>query len=346
MAQPLVSIITPTYNHEKYAAECIESVIGQSFNDWEQIVVDDGSSDRTLDVVRSFDDPRIRVISLPHRGLASLGDTYNAALQVAQGRLIAILEGDDRWPAYKLERQLPVFDDQDVYLSWGRARLIDEASRDVRDFVTVRTNEEQLCFDRKDLFAKLVRVNSLTPTASVIVRRSALDRVGGFRQTGSSLYVDLPTWLWITALNEGRACFINETLAHYRVHRNQTSQLHRREMESEHLKIVLALAREAPTDALRDVGWNESIRREALFAGLLAEGLGSLATGDFRGANPRFRLALRRSRTIKDFIKASIGLASATSHVDLLSRAYRAHSRLLSRSRPVRRLHPAERTAS
>src|SRR5688500_377534 len=99
MKSPLVTIVTPAYNQKRYIAECVESVLAQTYPHWEQIVVDDGSTDGTPEIVESYRDPRIRCIRLPHRGLAALGESYNTALAAARGELVAILEGDDLWPA-------------------------------------------------------------------------------------------------------------------------------------------------------------------------------------------------------------------------------------------------------
>src|SRR3982750_2697049 len=88
----LVSIISPVYNQERYVAQCIESALGQTYPLWEQVFVDDGSTDGTREVITGYRDPRIRLIALPHRGLASLAESYNAALAVAKGSLVGILD--------------------------------------------------------------------------------------------------------------------------------------------------------------------------------------------------------------------------------------------------------------
>ena len=111
-----VSIITPTYNHEKFIGACLDSVRAQTDPDWEMIVVDDGSTDRTGDLVAAAAaaDPRIRHVRQPNKGLARLGETYNEALRLARGDLVAILEGDDFWPPHRLAVQRPAFDDPAV----------------------------------------------------------------------------------------------------------------------------------------------------------------------------------------------------------------------------------------
>ena len=97
--KPLVSIITPTYNHEKYLAECINSVIGQTYADWEMIILNDGSTDRTLSTAASYQksEGRIRVVNQENVGIFRLSETYNKGVGLSSGKYIAILEGDGLW---------------------------------------------------------------------------------------------------------------------------------------------------------------------------------------------------------------------------------------------------------
>lgn len=102
----LVSIIMPTYNCGRFIAESIESVMAQSYQDWELIISDDCSTDNTVEVVRPYidRDKRIHYICNEHNSGAAL--TRNAALRVARGRWIAFLDSDDLWHPEKLKRQL------------------------------------------------------------------------------------------------------------------------------------------------------------------------------------------------------------------------------------------------
>ena len=129
---PLVSILTPTYNHQLYIRQCIESVLAQTDERWEQIVLDDGSTDATGAIVSSFKDERVRYVPQEHTGIEHLADTYNKGLAMARGELIAVLEGDDFWPPDKLERQIPAFADPDVVLSWGQGGQVDATGRVLR----------------------------------------------------------------------------------------------------------------------------------------------------------------------------------------------------------------------
>src|SRR6267378_3541577 len=122
---PLVSIITPTHNHEQFIGACIESVFRQTYSNWEQLVIDDGSTDTTPNIVSGFRDPRIRLERQANQGPFELANTYNRALSLAKGELIAILEGDDFWPRNKLATLVPAFLDSDVVLAYGEAVDVD-----------------------------------------------------------------------------------------------------------------------------------------------------------------------------------------------------------------------------
>ncbi|HEX6066433.1 MAG TPA: glycosyltransferase family 2 protein, partial [Longimicrobiales bacterium] len=221
--QPLVSIITPVYNAERYIARCINSVLAQSYGRWEQLIVDDGSTDATAAVIATFNDPRIRYFRLPHRGLARLAESYNHALGAAIGGLVAVLEGDDFWPSDKLAVQTQVFEQHDVMLSWGRALTVDDADRVLGWWRQPSEGQPDGRMQLASLFKLLTRKNPLTPAATVMARRSALDAIGGFHQAPDTFFVDFPTWLQLSSRVDGSAVYLRQCLAYYRVHQQQTS---------------------------------------------------------------------------------------------------------------------------
>ena len=108
----LVSIIIPTFNTEKYIYKCIQSALNQSYTDFEIIVVDDCSTDNSLEVVSAFNDPRIRV----YRNEKNSGPSYsrNRAIQMAKGEFIAILDSDDWWDPKRLEIMMDFINEKDV----------------------------------------------------------------------------------------------------------------------------------------------------------------------------------------------------------------------------------------
>lgn len=106
MSEPLLSVIVPAYNAERTLAEALDSVLAQTPRDAEVIVIDDGSTDRTIEVAETFGS-LLRIIRAPHSGIAA---TVNRGMREARGKLIASIDADDRWLPHKLERQLAAID--------------------------------------------------------------------------------------------------------------------------------------------------------------------------------------------------------------------------------------------
>ena len=171
---PLVSVTICCYNSERYIVQTVQSVLDQTFGDFELIIVNDGSTDCTEEIVRSFGDPRIRYEYQQNRGLAA---TRNRTLELARGKYIAFLDHDDLWVREKLALQIPLMEMRDdVAVSYGNAANIDGEGNVIleryTDFFKPRDG---------DVFADLLIEGDFINWQTVVIRRSVLDRVGGFR---------------------------------------------------------------------------------------------------------------------------------------------------------------------
>lgn len=100
---PTISVIIPVYNGQKTIKETIQSVLNQTFADWELIIVNDGSQDATLEIINSINDYRIKVFSYSNAGVSS---SRNRGIDQAQGEFISFLDADDLWTPDKLKEQL------------------------------------------------------------------------------------------------------------------------------------------------------------------------------------------------------------------------------------------------
>ena len=98
--QPYVSVVIPTYNHAKLLKKALDSVMAQTFEDWEAIVVNNFSADNTIEVVNSFADPRIKILNFSNNGV--IAASRNHGLKEATGDFIAFLDSDDIWYPNKL----------------------------------------------------------------------------------------------------------------------------------------------------------------------------------------------------------------------------------------------------
>src|SRR5581483_4950061 len=125
---PLVSIIMPSWNVERFIEETIHSVQAQTFGDWELLIADDCSTDRTPAIIAEIGarDPRVKLIRMPKNGGPALA--RQASIDQAQGRYLAFLDSDDLWLPAKLERQLASAGQKQAALSYTAFRRIDEAN--------------------------------------------------------------------------------------------------------------------------------------------------------------------------------------------------------------------------
>jgi glycosyltransferase involved in cell wall biosynthesis len=218
MSGPLVSIITPTFRHQQFIERCIRSVLAQSYGLWELIVIDDASPDDTARILLRFaaQDSRIRLVQ--HRsnyGAARLCETYNEALGLCRGELIAVLEGDDEWVPEKLIQQIPVFDDRTVALCYAD---YDEVTAE-GFLITSHGMSDAAGAARTRLRENLRFFSALKSFGAntVMIRRSDLLSIGGFADAGLPL-VDYPTWLRLAS--KGDFVRVPSVLGRWRRHRD------------------------------------------------------------------------------------------------------------------------------
>ena len=130
MRENTVSIITPLYNGERFLSQTIESVLAQTYPDWEMLIINDGSTDRSLEIAQEYaeKDPRIQVLSQPNAGSAA---ARNNGIRRAEGRYIALLDADDLWEPDFLESQLQLLREKQCQLVYGAHKRIDADGKEI-----------------------------------------------------------------------------------------------------------------------------------------------------------------------------------------------------------------------
>jgi glycosyltransferase involved in cell wall biosynthesis len=226
---PLVSIITPTYNHHKFIGECIKSVLDQTYTNWKQIIIDDGSIDSTYEaaILAAQGDPRIKVIRQENVGIFKLGETYNKALALSTGKYIAVLEGDDYWEIDKLERQVEAMErNPNAVMSWGKGSSIADRSREILTSGPELDNENAKYFNNKPVGSMLniLFYDNCIPALTIFIRRKSLEEIGGFIQNFNLPLVDMPTLMELSLT--GEFCFIPENLGYWRIFSEQATKTH------------------------------------------------------------------------------------------------------------------------
>ena len=167
MTHPRVSVVMPVYNVEAYVAEAIDSVLRQTFTDFELIIVDDGGQDGSMAVCRGYSDPRIRLVSQPNRGLAG---ARNTGIAHASAPIIAFLDSDDRWLPEKLALHVIHLDNAPkVGVSYAPSRFIDAAGQPLR----IVQRPKLAGVTPRDIFCRNPVGNGSAP----VIRKSALDTV-------------------------------------------------------------------------------------------------------------------------------------------------------------------------
>lgn len=224
--KPLISIITPTYNHERYIAECVQSVLDQTWPNWEMVIVNDGSTDKTSSIIRHFADrdPRIRLFDRENSGVFRLAETYNFALEQCNGEYIAILEGDDFWVREKLEIQADVMQKEpESVLCWGRATSVIGNDPSVYETHPKCESRNFRYYSNKPLgcFFNIV-FDDFPPPLTFLIRKEALIKAGMFRQVYPFPAVDLPTLLALSLT--GPFHYIPQVLGSWRQHADQTTK--------------------------------------------------------------------------------------------------------------------------
>jgi glycosyltransferase involved in cell wall biosynthesis len=169
---PIVSVIIPVFNGAATIAQTLRSVLRQSFRDFEVLIINDGSTDDTVNVVESFDDPRLRLCSFENRGLSA---SRNRGIDLAAGEYLSFLDADDLWSADKLEAQLDVLRKRDAGAAYSWTCSIDAGDRILYGHAPVRYEG--------DVYAALLRGNFISSGSNLLMRRVVVDRVGRFDES-------------------------------------------------------------------------------------------------------------------------------------------------------------------
>nr|BAP91645.1 glycosyl transferase family 2 [Phormidium sp. KS] len=180
----LISVIIPVYNGEQTIKETIDSVLNQTFTDIELIVINDGSQDRTLEIVSNIEDDRLKIFSYPNAGVS---ESRNRGISHASGEYISFIDADDLWTVDKLELQLKALQENPqaaVAYSW--TKCIDESGNFSRRGSHISVSG--------DVYAKLLLIDFIENGSNPLIRKSALTDVGNF---DLSIYAAADRDMWM-----------------------------------------------------------------------------------------------------------------------------------------------------
>ena len=201
--QDLVSIITPAFNSERYIAETILSVQAQTYQNWEMLIVDDCSTDKTSEIIASFQESDHRIKYIYNSTNKGSAISRNIALQKAKGRWIAFLDSDDVWNPNKLERQIDFMENNDCHFSYTAYCEIDESSKEKGVVVG----------GPKVVTERMMRAYCWPGCLTVMYDASKIGLVQG---VDLEINEDYAVWIKISKMAD--CCLLEENLAKYRRH--------------------------------------------------------------------------------------------------------------------------------
>ena len=210
MKDPVVSVVIPVYNAEKYIEETINSVLQQTFKDFEIIAVDDCSTDNSLQILNALAEKDARIRVFKNEKNSRVAETRNFGVQHAKGEFIALLDADDKWKVDKLQKQLDFLKEKNGQLCFTSVEFIDDDGK-----LTGRTFLVPEKVNRKNLFKQ----NVIT-TSSVLIKTSLLKK---YPMHNDELHEDFICWLEV--LQEVDFAFgMREILTIYRLAKNSKSR--------------------------------------------------------------------------------------------------------------------------
>ena len=210
MTGPLVSVVIAVRDSERFIESSVRSALAQTYSPLEIVVVDDGSRDRTGEILERMRDPRMRVLRTAGIGSAR---AKNLGMRETTGRYLAFLDADDLWERNKVATHVSVMESSDVDVTFSRSRLIDEHGANL----PLPIRRVRGVYD----FESLLRDNVIGNGSAVVARRSAIPP-GGFDETRTAC-VDYDLWLRIAHTRSGNVFCIPEVLTVYRRHAGQLS---------------------------------------------------------------------------------------------------------------------------
>lgn len=190
----MISVIIPLYNKEHFIAKTIESVLAQTYEDFELIIINDGSTDHSADIVSSFKDARIKYVEKENRGVSS---ARNFGLRMAKGDFIAFLDADDTWYSNFLEQMMMLYDKYPNYYFFCCAQK-DRLIPTLPDGISIIDDHCKYFY--------------IYCTGSILLKKKVFDQVGTFRE-GIQHGEDLDMWLRIAC--KYKTVYINKELISY-----------------------------------------------------------------------------------------------------------------------------------
>lgn len=232
--QPLVSVIMNCYNSDKYLKDAINSVLSQTYQNWEIIFWDNQSTDKSAEIVKSYNDERIKYFYAPKHTM--LGEARNLAVKQANGDWIGFLDCDDIWYNNKLEVQFQNLPD-DIGMIYSRMEFLLENSglkTDMAKSISKNIYPKRKHLPSGDIFDKLL-FECFIPLPSVLIKKDLFNQVGGIN---GSLKVAEDYDIFLKVANVSKVKVVDNVLCKYRVHENNLSHSNMEKTFEESISLI------------------------------------------------------------------------------------------------------------
>lgn len=211
---PLVSVIMPSYNHEKFISEAIESVLGQTFEDFELIIIDDASIDQSPQIIQEFSPKDNRIKKIFHKENLGIAKTLNDGVKNSIGKYIALIASDDLWVSEKLEKQIKILEKNKNLVVWCNSAIIDSESKHTGE----KSNEKyKNASPHGYVFEEII--NSWISGSGIILKR---DNVKDIKFNENLKYLN-DTQFYLDLAYQYEFYFMEEPLSKYRLHEKNAS---------------------------------------------------------------------------------------------------------------------------
>ena len=211
----IVSVIIPVYNRKDMISDAVESVLSQTYKDLEVVVIDDGSTDNTVEEIKKIKDPRIVLLKAEHKGPYH---ARNMGIKKSKGDFIAFLDSDDMWLPEKLEKQMKQFEkNKEVFLVFTDRFVFRDKNNDYSLENDVKTEEKKILNSH---YKELLKMNYIV-TSSVVVKRQVFDDLGFFIEEKRG---DLDYNMWLRVARKYKISYISEPLVLYKVHEKRMTE--------------------------------------------------------------------------------------------------------------------------
>lgn len=222
MTRPLISIVIPAYNHEQFVGYAIDSVLGQTYQNFEVVIVNDGSTDGTEEVIQGYEDQRIRYYYQENQDAYN---TINRGISLARGEFVSILNSDDIYVSDRLETLLDFCRNGDMVCAFSDVIPIDDKNIEFTEpefgwNIWHRDNRE-FYFSCDDLYTAFLHGNFMVTTSNLFMTREAANQVGPF---SSLRYLHDYDFIFrmIGKFKERVGYLHDQKLLHYRIHGGNT----------------------------------------------------------------------------------------------------------------------------